>query len=138
MKAQTTVEFFIVFTVIALLSLALIRFYADLSASSGDMSARLSARSTALVLANAIDKISQAGDGASLEIVLPERLSTGETYNIILYGSLRRVELISAARQGAMGIDVPLTTDNLAGARELWGGARVVVKNKEGVVVVST
>lgn len=135
-RAQITVEFLIIFAVLAILSFALVKFYVDLNADASATAARLSARSSAILLATAIDKISQAGDGASISLELPERLSTGATYSLAIYPSLRRVEVVSTAHAGAMSVDVPLATNKISGTTELWGGARVSVRNKEGVVFV--
>ncbi len=136
-RAQITVEFLIIFTMLALLSLALVKFYIGLSEDASAMAAMQSSRSTALALAAAIDRVSQAGDGASAALQLPDRLSTGATYTLSVYGSLRRIEVVSAARAGAMSVAVPITTDRLEGEMQLWGGVLVTLKNAEGVVFVS-
>ncbi|MBI4158879.1 hypothetical protein HY500_01320 [Candidatus Woesearchaeota archaeon] len=94
MKAQITIEFFVIFLALATISLFIFDVIKITDTSNVVDKTGLEARKIADTLAAAINNVYLSGDGTKVNLKLPQGLDKNKSYNLTVYPSEHLVRIV--------------------------------------------
>ncbi len=131
-KAQISVEFLIIIGVALIMFMFLFKIAADKSQQFAVQSSQLYAKQLTDKVAQNVNSIYLAGNGASKTIILPETMMNNLDYSINFYPDYNLVEINYSNGKYASFLFVPEIQTNLTNINY-----PITIENNNGVVLIS-
>ena len=133
MRAQITVDFIIILLVVLSIFSVLMGIYITKSRGVSEVMSKLESERIGENIAWSVNGVSRGGDGARMEIYIPDAID-GEAYYVSVQG--RWVEVVWSHGGSENHLAVPLMTNSTKG-NTFMPGSLLTITNRGGIVEVS-